>query len=332
VTLDPFPGSIGGHVGGSIDLNVPFNPSNEFKVTLTCIHSYESGSGKNRSQKEKATWQKKLIAHAEIGGKGTRLRFRFDVPEGLHEADTEKDDSYHSWRLNLNAELPGTDIDRDYELPVYATGQRSRFISQMAVDKAASKQRAADEQSVRQVINLETTGSGKRMFFPMGRLLGPPLTGLVVGTIFAGSGWFLIVHEGHTVFGGIFGSIGTLISLGCIYAMANSLEVLQSGHQVQTIRRLFGIPVKRRIMHRDAFKRFEKDSSLKTQSGSKHVIYYSIEAIDRHGNKLVLGDGFKGASEADAAIAIIGTEFGLVAAANDPESPDDGLFGADVLA
>ena len=67
VTLDPFPGSIGGHVGGTIDLKIPFNASNEFAVTLTNVHSYTSGSGKNRSQREKAVWQKNLIAHAATG-------------------------------------------------------------------------------------------------------------------------------------------------------------------------------------------------------------------------------------------------------------------------
>ena len=38
-----------------------------------------------------------------------------DVPEGEHASDTEKDDSNYLWRLNLTAEIPGTDIDRDYD-------------------------------------------------------------------------------------------------------------------------------------------------------------------------------------------------------------------------
>ncbi|MDH3410173.1 MAG: DUF3592 domain-containing protein, partial [Gammaproteobacteria bacterium] len=80
VTLDPFPGSIGGHVGGTIEIGVPFNAANEFEVTLTNLHHYVSGSGKNRDRKEKAKWQDTLIAHAEPGGRGTKLTFRFDVP------------------------------------------------------------------------------------------------------------------------------------------------------------------------------------------------------------------------------------------------------------
>ena len=34
------------------------------RLTLTNIHSYMSGSGKNRSRKEKAEWQDAIVAHA----------------------------------------------------------------------------------------------------------------------------------------------------------------------------------------------------------------------------------------------------------------------------
>ncbi len=332
VTLDPFPGSIGGHVGGTIDLKVPFNASNEFTVTLSNIHSYTSGSGKNRSQQEEAVWQKNLIAHAEMGSNGTRLTFRFDVPEDGRESDTKKDDSYFAWRLNVSATLSGTDLDRDYELPVYPTAVHSRFLSNIAVERSENLQRAADDRSIREVVNLESTSSGKRMFFPLGRHLGSALGGFFVGAIFAAAGWFLIFEEGQTIFGSVFAGIGGLIALACLYMLLNSLEVMQADRKILTVRRLLGIPVSRKSMQREAFKHFRKNSSFKTQSGRKHVIYYSIEAVDQQDNKLVIGEGFKGENEADAAIRLISEEFGLMHAANDPEDPDDGLFGADILA
>ncbi len=332
VTLDPFPGSIGGHVGGTIDLNIPFNSENAFAVTLTNAHSYRSGSGKNRSQREKAVWQKNLVAHAATGPQGTRLTFRFEVPENCRESDTDKDDSYHLWRLNLRATLPGTDLDRDYELPVYATATSSRFLSNIAVERSENLQGAADDRAVRELVNLESTGSGKRMFFPAGRHVGSAIGGFVIGAIFAAAGWFLVVQEGQTIFGSVFGGVGALIGLGCLYLMLNSLEVLQVDREIRTVRRLLGIPVSRKSMQRDGFESFRKDSAFKTQSGSKHVIYYSIEAVDRYGNKLIVGEGFKGENEAAAAIRIISEEFGLLEAANDPQGPDDGLYGADILA
>lgn len=332
VTLDPFPGSIGGHVGGTIDLKLPFDASNQFAVTLTNVHSYTSGSGKNRSQRESATWQKNLVAHAVAGPNGTRLTFRFDVPADCRQSDTEKDDSYHMWRLNLSATLAGADLDRNYELPVYPTATRSRFLSSIAVDRSESMQRSVDERSVRDVVNLSSTANGKRMFFPIGRHLGSAIGGFLVGAVFVAAGCFLVVGEGQTLFGSIFGGIGGLVALGCLYMMCNSLEVLQTDQEIRTVRRLFGIPIRRRAMRRDSFERFRKHSSLKTQSGNKHVIYYSVEALDRLGNKLVLGEGFKGENEADAAIRLMAAEFDLLQAANDAQGPDDDLYGADLLA
>ena len=128
LTLDPFPGSIGGHVGGSIDAALPFDATTRFEMTLTNIHHYYSGSGKNRSRKEKALWQDVQIAHAAHGSTGTRLTFRFDVPEDLDASDAEPEgDSYYAWRLNLKAELPGADLDRDYDQSLIHISEPTRL-------------------------------------------------------------------------------------------------------------------------------------------------------------------------------------------------------------
>lgn len=323
VELDPFPGSIGGHVGGTIDLNLPFDPGTTFRLTLTNIRSYESGSGKHRSQKEKAVWQDIIVAHAEPGARGTRLTFRFDVPEGLQESDTDKDDSYHLWRLNLAAALPGTDIDRDYEIPVYATRQQSRFLSGYAVARSQSKKAALDEQTVRGRLHLEHGAAGKRLFFPMGRNLGPALGGLLIGGIFAAAGWFLVVGEGQRIFGSVFGGIGLLFAAACFYALFNSLEVIRTPGGIRTVRRLLGIPVGGAELRHGEIVGLEKSSTLQSQSGGKHTIYYDVCAVDQRGKKHVIAPGFKGESEANAAIRLIAREFGLRVPLQEPSFADD---------
>lgn len=249
VTLDPFPGSIGGHVGGSIDLRLPFDPTAKFRVTLTNLHSAVSGSSKDRSRSEKALWQDGTLAHVESCGLGTRLVFRFDVPEGLGESDTEHDDSYKLWRLSLEAELPGTDLDRSYEIPVYATARRSNLLSERAVAESRDAQHAIDVDAVRE-----------RM------------------------------HLGYGVTG-------------------------------------------RREMRLDNIKTLRKSSNMQAQSGGKYTMFYNVSAIDYIGNKLTLGEGFRGESEANAAMALIRREFGIrkdedVRGAN----PLDDDYGLDRLA
>jgi hypothetical protein len=333
VTLDPFPGSIGGHVGGTIDLNLPFDSTARFHVTLTNLRSHMSGSGKNRSRRETAKWQDELVAHAEPGGKGTRLTFRFDVPDGLDESDAQQvGDSYFTWQLNLRAELPGTDIDRDYDIPVYATARQSRRLPDRAMQRSRDEQDAIADGRVRERIRFQHRPMGHSMFYPIGRHLLPNLVGVFFGAVFAAAGWFLITQEGHTVFGGIFGGVGVMVALAALYMMTNSLEVSQDGTSVNTLRRWLGIPVSRKSMARSQFARFEKKSSMKTQSGGRHVIYYAIEMIDHDGNRMTVGEGFKGESEARAATRMIARELGLRVERDSARSrPGEPLFDEDVL-
>lgn len=323
VSLDPYPGSIGGHVGGTTELAIPFDASNEFSLTLTNFHSYTTGTGKNRRRQEKAIWQKNLRVPATMGTKGTRLTFRFDVPEYCKESDAIKEDSYHGWRLNLSATLVGTNLNRDYELPVYATAKQSRLLSQNAISRSEDLQATADEKAVRDAVNLESSHDGKRMYFPVGRNVHAAMIAVLVGSIFAAAGWFISFEMGEKIFGAIFGSLGGLVILGGLYLMLNSLEVKQVGREIRTVRRLLGIPIGRNSMQLDAFKSFRKSSALQTQSDTKNVMYYSVEAIDRQDNKLTLGVGFKGENEADAAIKLIVEEFSLVQDSNDTQNADD---------
>ena len=332
VTLDPFPGAIGGHVGGTIDVNLPYDPSAKFSLTLTNVRSYVSGSGKKRRRRESAEWQDAQVAHATSGARGTRLSFRFDVPPGLAESDADQsEDSYHLWRLGLQAELPGADIDRDYEIPVYATGEESSQLSGYAIEEAKSEQGRLDLDAIQEIVNLTHSAAGKSLYYPVGRNLLGGLMGLVVGSIFAIAGWFLTIHEGHTFFGGVFGLVGLLVALSSLYVALNSLEVVKQGSEIRTVRRILGIPVSRRRMKIADFFRFRKSASSKSQSGSKHTIRYTIAAVDRSGEKLTLGEGFKGAGQAKAAMEFFSRELGLTPAKNEPE-PDASYADADFLA
>ena len=318
VTLDPFPGSIGGHVGGTIELNEPFDTDNEFQLTLTNLRSYISGTGKNRSRKEHAKWQDMIVAHSESTGTGTRLTFRFDVPEGLDESDPLRDqDSYYVWRLDLTSELDGTDLDRSFEIPVFATATQSRHLSPMAVDRGREKQTARAEKAVRKHIRFVTGMGGRSMVYPMFRNFWSHLAGFIVGGTFAAIGAYLVIEEGRQVFGSVFGGIGSLVALATLYGMFNSLEVTRDASGFSTVRRWLGIPISRRQMGRHEFRRFEMNSSYQQQGGGKHVMFYNVYAVDHAGRRVAVGLGFRGSSQAEAAIRLIGQELGLTS----PQEP-----------
>lgn len=321
VTLDPFPGSMGGHVGGTIELKLPYASANRFMLTLTNIHSYYSGSGKNRSRKERALWQDEAVAHAEMSAMGTRLSFRFDVPDGQSESDAKQTgNSYKLWRLNLRADMPGTDLDRDFNIPVFATGQQSQNISGRNIEASQREQDAVYDAAIRQVFKVEREGTRTTLTYPMGRNLWSNLAGLLIGAAFAGIGIYMGFVEGDWIFGTCFGGTGGLVTIAAFYMLFKSLSVSLDSSTITSVRRVLGIPLRKRSMRRDAFYRFEISSGMQTQAGGKHTMIYKINAIDRQANEIRLGDGFKGKSQAEAAQRFLSKEFGLfekVPAAND---------------
>jgi hypothetical protein len=312
VTLDPFPGSIGGHVGGTIELNLPYVATNRFLLTLNSLHSYYSGSGKNRSRKERVLWQDEAIAHSEMTSTGTRLSFRFDVPDGQRESDPQKrGDSYHLWRLNLRADIPGTDLNRDFDIPVFATEQRSQNISAHKVDVSQREQDAIYDDAIRKIFNVRRDGVSTTLSYPPGRHLWSNLAGFTVGASFAAAGAYMGFVEGSWLFGVCFGGTGALVAISAFYMLFKSLSVTLDAGTITSVRRVLGIPLRTRTMRRDAFYRFEISSAMQTQAGGKHTMYFSINAIDRSANEIRLGDGFKGKSQAEAAERFLSKEFGL---------------------
>ena len=150
------------------------------------------------------------------------------------------------------------------------------------------------------------------MFYPMGRNKLSGFIGLLFGSIFAGIGWFLITQENHPIMGGIFGLVGIIIVISACYFVLNSLQVVMRGGELHAIRRVLGLKVNSRKMLIADFVRFRKKITSQTQSGSKHVVRYSVSAVNRHNERMVIGEGFSGVSEAEAAMDFIGKEFGLV--------------------
>jgi hypothetical protein len=180
------------------------------------------------------------------------------------------------------------------------------------------------------MVNLSHEAQGPVMHFPMGRNLAGGSIGIIFGAIFAGAGWFMINAGGAPFMGAIFGLVGLLVVFSSFYMVLNSLEVVQDGGSIRTVRRILGIPVKRGQMRRSDFVMFRRKASSTTQSGKRHMINYKISAVDRHGHKLIMGEGFKNARQADTAADFVSRTFGLVQKDSAP-GPDIGVEDHNLL-
>jgi len=307
--LDPFPGSIGGHVGGLIDTNISYNANNRFEVTLSCCKSYISGSGKDRKRKESVVWQTEGFCQPEVGPQGTRLSFRFDVPDNLPESDPKNQERYHLWRLSLSATLDGPDLNRSFEIPVFKTGTQSASIEQCSIQHQHMQERA--EEGIYSIANINNIADGIELYFPAFQRPSFGISFSVFGLIFVAAGLFAGHHGAPSIFPIVFTLIGGLFTLAGIFYLAKSLRVQATSNGIRTRRYLFGYPITSKYLAKDELNNIEIKKKGSSQSGTKTTVIYNLIAHGKDGSKLVLAERLNLRAEADKLKELLETYLGV---------------------
>ena len=318
--MDPYPGSIGGHVGGHVqvsrlDYATATAPASQLLVRLECVYSYISGTGKDRSRRESIKWAEEGTPHIEGSFQGVRLNFHFGVPENLPQADVEQSGAYHFWRLSVKADIPGVDLDRQFNIPVFNTGEKTSSVRQdISAQVAEKKEQKSEEvrQSIEQgkfdieglshAMRISNYGGEFRMAFPMFR--NRVLT--VIAAVFAGGFGFasyqmlLMVLKGGAmnVFIGLFSVPFVLVaifaSIATIYLPFNNLRVRIARNDVTVLRRLLFIPVFYRRLSVTDISHLTIKSTGSTGSGVNKVGHFKVLAHDRRGGKVTLAEDIDG--------------------------------------
>lgn len=310
--MDPFPGAIGGDVGGEIELRVPYEPALVCEVTLSCLYSHQTGSGDDSTQQERVEWQESGYAQVERTAQGMRLRFRFAVPAGQRPSEEESGDHYF-WRLSIRAELPGSDLNRSFTIPVYATGENSR-IQQLDTGKAVPQ--GVPELKAESLLPLRYNGGVQELYYPMLRQPWLALMLMLVGGVFAITGiilWGKAQQEGGGLYflGGIFTFLGSMAALSGFYAGFTSLYVAWDGKQILTIRRLLGLTIRRRsVDYREVRGVALNKGATSNQKGDVHQINFHVVAQTLKG-EMVLAENIDSHSKAKLVEAYFREQFGL---------------------
>jgi hypothetical protein len=318
-TMDPFPGAIGGHVGGHIQVkNLDYRRAREaqnLSVTLECVYSYVSGSGKNRSRRESIKWVERGQPKIDNAIEGVNLVFRFDVPEDLPQADVEQSGAYHFWRLSVSAEVPGIDLNRSYNIPVFATGETSRNISHdVSAQAAAVRKQEADAaglaiasgqfdiEGLSRALRLRREGNRIHLKYPMFR--NKFLT-LFAAIFAAGFGFACYSMIDMMSGGGLFGIFIAIFSIpfflvalvaacATVYLPFNNLSVSIQPGEVSVLRRLLVFPVYRRQLQRGDISHLAIKRSGSMGQGADKIEHYKIHAVDSGGGKLTVAEDIDG--------------------------------------
>lgn len=317
--MDPYPGAIGGNVGGRIQVGrLPYQQAKEAEeiwVRLECVYSYMSGSGDKRSRRETIKWAEQGKPKISSQGRGTSMQFRFDVPDDLPNADVEQSNAYHFWRLTVKVDVSGVDLDRNYNIPVFDTGETSRFIrhdisAQSADIKTKESQIAQlaiasgnfDIEGLSRAMLLEQHGSEISLKFPMFR--NKALT--LFAAFFAGGfGFASIQMAGMASDGGLFGIfitifalpfflVALLASVATIYLPLNNLRVCINASGVTILRRLLFIPIFKRRLGLNEISHLSLKNSGSTGQGINKVRHFKIKVHDKNGRSAALAEDIDG--------------------------------------
>ena len=304
VQMDPAPGQIGGDIGGRIELREPWRMENPYRLTLQCLRSKVSGSGKNRSRSESLVWQQELVPFADASAAGTLLQFVFTPPEHLPESEPVSND-YHLWRLLLCGPEKPVKLERTYTLPVAKGSARSRVdIPARHLQQQSAEARIRALESADSQIALTQLGDGVRLHSPFGLHLGMKLMLLLFGMVFAAAAAFLsykALEEGGMLWlmAVVFSLFGYPMALGGLFTVGRSLTTEIRAGQVRTVRRWLGIPLWRRQMTLSQADQLVLAAGGKSNNGRRHTEYLHLVAQDQ-GRKIRLAEDICGREAAEA--------------------------------
>lgn len=94
LNLDPYPGQIGGSVGGDLILPISFEPNMQCLVQVNCIKVTYSRSGKNTRRWESVHYRETAETQISPVGNGSMLRFQTRIDSGQPESAIEEKGSH----------------------------------------------------------------------------------------------------------------------------------------------------------------------------------------------------------------------------------------------
>jgi hypothetical protein len=322
IELDPSPGSLGGHVGGSLRVGVRHRDPEAYRVTLACVRSTLRSSGENRSRREAVVWSSEIVPSVERSSRGVRLRFTFQVPDDLPPSEPRSED-YTYWSIRVVARVPGLDLDRAFEVPVVAADKPALASTPAFGDPPSASLEGPRAGPVR----VERRDGATVLKYPAGRERGISTGLFIAGLVFVGfaggGGWFLaqeLLSPGGTFawIAGLvgvpmvvlFGSVGLLFALLGLYNGLNALEVTFSDGQLEVRRSVLGIGVGRSVPF-DQVEGIEMKINGQLGQGSKAAVFYGIRAHLRNGSSMPMGDGLRGPTLAEEVAGVISDEVGI---------------------
>lgn len=304
---DPFPGNAGGQVGGYFTLQHGrfVKPP---RATLSCLHVYQTGSGKNRTTRREPLWSAKCGVFRSVEGK---YWLALDVPEHLPAGGEGSGYSGRiEWQLSCKGELTLSkeilEFNRQWTLPVNTGNRRCSWQPHESELAVQQQQRTADAFSAAaSQIQQQVQGNTLYLTSRAGRHNSTALILLLCGAIFTGAGIFLVYQALQETamlwfMALIFTPIGVLTLAYGLFWLGRGLNASITTGRVWMQRSMFGIRLYQRQAPCNSAEQLQiKQTLASTTADGERTEYFCLQAnID--GKTLVLAEGITGRDTAEA--------------------------------
>lgn len=245
LTPSPLIGQVGGQIGGRIEINKPWQERN-LDITLSCLHTYSTGSGDNSRSHTDVLWQVHDKPLDRANGNSSILEFVFDVPANKPTKDTHNGRGSITWQVSIKGTIADKEFNRSWKIPTQVGHEQSTIVlPESHKDKTRSAKLKQAESSIEQQIHTQKTAMGLDIVSDQGRNKSMSIMMTLFGAVFTAAGCFLFFQaaQGEAMLwlmAPIFFAIGALILAYGVFLLGRKLECKIIDDQLHTRRSFFG--------------------------------------------------------------------------------------------
>lgn len=275
--MSTMPGVLGGPLEGTIRPSTAIHAGGGFDVTLSSIHKYRSGTGKNRRTREKVLWQKSYRAGLDPSHGGIPVSFY--VPYECEPTDVDEPDNQKIWRVEVTADVVGVDYHAQFEVPVFRTEHSSPEPMEPGdLTPPPTRIEYPLEQKLKKSgARVEPTPEGRRYVFPMARNPGSALALSGFFAVWTGITAGLWYSDAPRFFPWVFGFFDALILWGVLDFWFHSSRIEVRPGRLRFASGLFG-GRERELTGTDV-----EEIATKRGTQSGNTLYYQLQIRERGG-------------------------------------------------
>jgi hypothetical protein len=308
--LDTYPAALGHILQGKLTFRELLPPGSIFKVKLSSIYKYSTGSGDDRRTEEDIKWQDEQHIPLKEGRHSGMysLPIRFKLPADQHATAWDEGDREYIWRLSIRSEQEGADFIHDFDVPVFDPNTYNiRVPASAQFDESVTQSEIYTDQGNWQktgVQEFEMAGGHAYYFKPARhKMMGVSL--IFMFLIFGGIGSAPLFADMPLFMGIVFGGFALLLGWFALIVWLYKSQIEVTPGTLSVRAGLFGGSYKTVDIDDIA----EIDLTSNMTSGT--VKYYDIFAKTRSGDKIKMAIHLLGKRDVQALIDKIKTDLGM---------------------